>query len=97
MSNLYVEQRIANEKKSEILAYVLWFFLGWFGVHRMYLGRWATGVMMTVLALGAMIPFLGLIPLVILGIWWFLDLFLTHAMIDEDVRQMRRSFANDAA
>ena len=31
---LYIEQRVANEGRSALLAYLLWFFLGFFGVHR---------------------------------------------------------------
>ena len=34
-----IEQRVANEKKSVALAYVLWFFLGGFGIHNFYLGK----------------------------------------------------------
>lgn len=37
-----VEQRVANESKSVVLAYVYWIFLGTLGVHRFYLEdfRW---------------------------------------------------------
>ena len=30
--------RYDANKKSALLAYILWFFLGFFGLHRMYLG-----------------------------------------------------------
>ena len=30
-------------KRSALLAYLLWFFLGWFGLHRFYLGRIGSG------------------------------------------------------
>ncbi|WP_082511775.1 TM2 domain-containing protein [Devosia sp. Leaf420] len=32
------------EKKSLVVAYVLWFFLGYVGVHRFYLGRPISGL-----------------------------------------------------
>ena len=34
-------------KKSALVAYVLWFFLGWLGIHRFYLGRTMSGVVMS--------------------------------------------------
>jgi hypothetical protein len=34
-----VEARVANERRSVGLAYVLWFFLGLLGIHNFYLGR----------------------------------------------------------
>lgn len=33
-----------GKEKSMVLAYVVWIFLGHFGVHRMYLGRMKTGL-----------------------------------------------------
>lgn len=49
---------------SAILAYVLWFFLGVFGIHHLYMGR---GVGVWLLSL---ITFQGL------GLWWLIELFL---------------------
>jgi hypothetical protein len=34
-----VEARVANDRKSVGLAYVLWFFLGLWGIHNFYLSR----------------------------------------------------------
>ena len=53
-----------QHQPSAILAYVLWFFLGFLGVHHIYIGR---GVGVWLLAL---ITFQGL------GLWWLIDLFL---------------------
>lgn len=95
-SNFYVEQRIANEKPSAIVAYVLWFFLGFFGVHRMYLGRWISGfTMLALTGIGSLLTFvlIGYIPLAFVAVWWALDLFLVNAMIQDDVRMMRREFS----
>ena len=61
-------------KKSVGAAYLLWFFLGGLGVHRLYLGRTATGLLQLSLALFGWLPFL--IGWVILGLWWIVDLFL---------------------
>ncbi len=49
---------------SAILAYVLWFFLGPFGIHHLYMGR------------GVGVWLLSLITLQGLGLWWLIDLFL---------------------
>lgn len=95
-NQLYVEQRIANEKPSVIIAYILWFFLGLFGVHRMYLGRWVTGLAMLVLTVLGFIPILGLPFWIIVGVWWLIDVVLTNAMINSDVEKMRYSFSRSA-
>lgn len=47
-----------------IVAYLLWFFLGWLGVHHLYMGR------------GVGIWIVSLISLQGLGFWWLADLFL---------------------
>ena len=49
---------------SAILAYVLWFFLGLFGIHHLYMGR------------GVGVWLLSLITLQGLGLWWLIDRFL---------------------
>lgn len=58
------------EKKSLIVAYVLWFFLGYVGAHRFYLGRPVSGLMM--LALSAVVFILTLVSFGVLGFLWFL-------------------------
>ena len=47
-----------------LVAYLLWFFLGFFGVHHLYIGR------------GIGIWLVSLITLQGFGLWWFIDLFL---------------------
>jgi hypothetical protein len=49
---------------SVLAAYLLWFFLGWLGVHHLYMGR---GIGIWILSL---ISFQGLF------LWWIVDLFL---------------------
>ena len=36
-------------KRSTLMAYLLWFFLGLFGVHRFYLGKFGSGFAMLAL------------------------------------------------
>ena len=56
-------------KKTALLAYVLWFFLGLFGAHNFYLGR--TGVAVTQLILT-----ITIIGILITLFWWVVDAFL---------------------
>ena len=71
-------------EKSVTVAYVLWFFFGYVGVHRMYCGHMATGLTMLGGALLGGLDFslwLGHLSVLLVGIWWLLDLFLTAGMV----------------
>lgn len=69
--------------RSVALAYVLWFFFGYLGIHRMYCGRVGSGVAMLALTIlgGFTFPiFLGHFLWFLVGVWWLVDLFLTAGM-----------------
>lgn len=55
--------------KSKFIAYLLWFFLGLFGVHRFYLGKVGSGI-------------LYLLTGGLFGIGWFIDLFTLSSQVD---------------
>lgn len=62
---------IVQEGRSVVLAYVLLVLLGWLGVHRMYLGKWITGITLAMLfgvgsATAAIL--IGWIPLIVWGL-----------------------------
>ncbi len=66
-------------KKSAVVAYLLWFFLGGLGVHRFYLGRTGSGIAMAVISVLSWITVyigIGFIGLAVIGIWWLVDAFL---------------------
>lgn len=66
-------------RKSVVIALILWFFLGALGIHRMYLGKVASGVVMAVLTIVGWLTlaiFIGTIPLFIVFVWWVIDLFV---------------------
>lgn len=70
-------------KRSALVAYLLWFFLGYFGVHRFYLGRFASGVVQALVTLVSMpLTFLlvGYVGLAVVGLWWLLDALLIPGM-----------------
>lgn len=69
MTNNFASQaQYDNEKKSEGVAYALWFFLGALGGHRFYAGNIGMGVAM-LLTLGG------------LGVWTLIDvLFIGEAI-----------------
>ena len=59
--------QVIGPQKSVIGAYLLWFFLGWAGIHHLYVGR------------GIGIWLLSLVSFQGLGVWWLADLFLMPA------------------
>ena len=58
-----------TSRRTKWAAYMLWLFLGWFGIHNFYLHR--TGIAITQLLLS-----LILVGLVITIPWWIVDAFL---------------------
>lgn len=74
-------------KKSTLIAYLLWFFLGIpFAVHRFYLGQVKSALAM----LGMWVVFgalstatfgIGGFLLIVPAIWWLLDLFLIPGIV----------------
>lgn len=89
---MLIEQRISNEAKSPLLAYLLLIFVGAFGIHRFYLGRTGSGIAMLLLAIiGAFtLPIgIGLVLLAALGIWMLVDLFLIPGMVNQQRDTLR--------
>jgi len=75
--------RYDANKKSALLAYILWFFLGLFGVHRMYLGRVGSGIAMLLLHGLSWLTWyilIGFVGFGILGLWWLIDALLIPSM-----------------
>lgn len=89
---MLIEQRITNESKSAGVAYLLLIFLGFFGVHRFYLGRTGSGATQLVLfivGLATIVLGVGVIALAIVGIWVFVDMFLIPGMVSFDRERLR--------
>ena len=56
-------------RKSAVIAYILWFFLGWFGAHNFYLGRKGVGVAQVLLTISVIGWFVTVV-------WVLVDAFL---------------------
>lgn len=61
---ILIEQRIANDRKSTLVAYILWFFFYGLAAHRFYLGYIRSAIaMLTITALGFILTLGGTIML----------------------------------
>ncbi len=70
------ETRHENPEKLRLSVFGLWVLLGWTGAHRLYVGRWVSGIVYF-FTLGG------------LGIGWAVDLFVLRVLVD-DANQMPR-------
>ena len=70
---MILESRIQAQCKDKTVAYVIGFFLGAFGVHRMYCGQIGLGILQAVLSIFFLV---GLI-------WVLADVVLTSALVDK--------------
>ena len=67
------------QKKSVLVAYLLWWFLGSLGAHRFYLGRTGSAVAMLVITLVSiplMLILIGFVGIAVISVWWIVDAFL---------------------
>ena len=70
--------------KSLPIAYVLWFFLGTLGAHRMYLGRPFSGMLMLLLWIASFLltfVMVGIFGYLVLAAWWLVDALLIPAWV----------------
>jgi len=68
--------------KSKLVAYLLWFFLGFLSLHRFYLGKIGSGL-------------IWLFTGQLFGIGWIVDLFLLSGMVEnynnrKELKQVKR-------
>ena len=76
--------RYDARKKSVAISYLLWFFLGGLGVHRFYLGRIGTGI---ILLVSTILGFVILITWVISAAMLIWDLFAIPSMVSRENRR----------
>lgn len=83
---LVVNSEVSSAGKNLIVAFILDLFLGTLGIHRLYVGKKGSGIAMMVLTFIGWLTavlFIGFVPLIITGIWSFVDLFLVTGMVEE--------------
>jgi hypothetical protein len=85
----------AGPAPSMLVAYLLWFFLGALGAHRIYLRAYVSGAVQALLFVSGIATMfvlksqdletagllIGTVPLTLLGLWWVVDAFLTFDMV----------------
>jgi TM2 domain-containing membrane protein YozV len=79
-----IEQRVANDGPSVVVAYLFWLFLWWVSAHRFYLGRPGTAILQ-ILSYFILIGF----------VWLIVDAFLIPGMIREKNDEIRRRLTTD--
>lgn len=68
-----------NNKKSIVLAYFLWFFLGMFGAHRFYFGKTGSGLALLLLTVGSLVltvVLIGAVLIIVPLVWVLVDALL---------------------
>lgn len=86
MNDAAMMMRYDAMKKSPVIAYLLWWFLGVFGGHRFYLGKTGSAVAMLVVSLCAiplMLVAIGFVMIFVTAIWALIDAFLIPGMVRE--------------
>ncbi len=84
MNTRYDNDRARGSSANLVVAYLIWFFLGYGGVHRMYLGRWISGLLMLgvfVMSWVLSLVFIGYVGLGFILFWWVVDALLIPGMV----------------
>ncbi|HIS29420.1 MAG TPA: NINE protein [Candidatus Avamphibacillus intestinigallinarum] len=90
---ILVSSELTNKGKSTLLSYILLLFLGSLGIHRFYLGKSGTAaaqLILTIIGWMTILFVVGFVPLIIVGIWLFVDLFLVPGMVQSANNQIEQ-------
>lgn len=95
---MLIEQRISNDAKSPVVAYMLWLFLGHFGVHRFFLGRKHAVTMLVLFSIGLITApiIIGLPLLLAVVVMWALDAFKISGWVQEEREALRSKLTEEA-
>lgn len=76
-------------EKSRLASLLLVIFLGGLGIHRFYVGKIVTGIILLLLALFSVIPPLSFVTLPIISIWVLIDFILVLVGSFKDKQGLR--------
>ena len=82
----FIDNRLSNQGKNGLIAWLLWFFVGGVGAHRFYLGRSGSGIVMALVSL-FISPFLFFLPTFI---WIILDALMMNTMVKEENMKVQK-------
>lgn len=93
-----LQSEMDNKKKSPVVAWLLWVFLGSIGAHNFYLGRVGSGIgYILLLVLGWLTIWLliGSIFFIALGIWWIVDAITMTSKLEKYNGNIEQSVIQD--
>ena len=73
---MLLDSEVKSQGKNMVVAYVLWYFLGFLGGHRFYMGKTGSAVAQLILSI-------TVIGLIATFIWWIIDAFVLHTWVKE--------------
>jgi len=91
MGDQTVSVQMNLQGKNILVAYLLWWFLGWLGIHRFYLGRTKTGLaqlFLFIIGVLTLILIIGYFLLIAWIIWWLLDAYFTYKIVEEENQKL---------
>lgn len=94
MDNQSLNVKVQVTGASLLVAYLLWWFFGWLGAHRFYLGRTKSGIaqlLLFVIGSALAILLVGYPLLIIWAVWWALDVIFVYQIAKEN-KQMGDGF-----
>lgn len=97
---MLIEQRISNDSKSLLVAYLLLFFVGFLGAHRFYLGKTTSAIIMLALTiLGWLLTtvVVGFVLLAAVGIWFLIDIFMIPSIATAHRNNLRMRLSTELA
>ncbi|KRN88162.1 TM2 domain-containing protein [Ligilactobacillus acidipiscis] len=90
---LLVNSEVEKNKKSPVVAYLLWFFTGFMGGHRYFFHKTGSAVAMT-LIFWLLVWLFGL-GAIITGIWELVDVFLINGWLKENQNKVENQAAQE--
>jgi TM2 domain-containing membrane protein YozV len=90
---LLFNQEVNDRSKNTIVAYLLWWFTGFMGGHRYYMGKTGSAIAMT-LIFWLLVWLFGL-GAIITGIWALVDVFFIHSWLKEDKDKVETEVYNE--